>query len=58
MATHDYICTKCGEKFKQTLGTLNNMAKNCCPVCGSTDLEKIEYAEDRNTESCSHRFYG
>jgi putative FmdB family regulatory protein len=58
MAIHDYICTKCGEKFKLTSGTLNTIAKSCCPKCGAADPEKIEYAEDRKTESCSHRFYG
>jgi putative FmdB family regulatory protein len=55
-AGYDYICVKCGEKFR--VKTDIDTAKVKCPLCGSENPEKIVYASDRTGDSCSKRSYG
>jgi putative FmdB family regulatory protein len=58
MLANDYICVKCGEKFKVPLNSIDCKTKVKCPACGAENPEKIIYAQDRSSGSCCSGSYG
>jgi putative FmdB family regulatory protein len=59
MLANDYICVKCGEKFKAPLNSVDCKSTIKCPACGAEGAEKVVYARDRSSNSCcSSKHYG
>jgi putative FmdB family regulatory protein len=59
MLAHDYICIKCGEKFKVPLKDECCATSIKCPKCGAENPERVIYAQDRSGSSCcSNKHYG
>jgi hypothetical protein len=58
MRSDDYICVKCGEKFKVPIKEGRCPTSVKCPVCGAENPEKVIYAQDRSSGSCCSGSYG